>query len=312
MGRSSSLLIALTLALSLSTACGGAAPERDGESDERIGEIGESIVGGQNDADDPAVVAVVALGITLCSGALIGPRTVLTAGHCAFGDASKPEIHFGASSDQPDRVVKVVAKAVHPQFTTMGAPYDFGLLELETPVTDVAPLALRTTALSASDVGATIVRHVGYGVSDEASGGGVGTKRTVSYPITKVDDVIFYSGAPGKQTCTNDSGGPGFVRDPDGVERIAGVVSDGPNCHTDGWDGRADLAALASFVSDTRASWESSPPPASKGGCTLARDMRGDGDGNRLGAIFAVVFFCLGARRRHSRAVREASDLPKK
>jgi MYXO-CTERM domain-containing protein len=286
---------ALALAVTFVGACGGPRAEHDDV-------VSEDIVGGQDDAADPAVVAVVGLGITLCSGALVGPKTVLTAGHCAFGDAAKPEIHFGASADKPDRVVKVVAKATHPQYTTMGAPYDFGLLELETAVTDVAPLELRTVALSASDVNATMIRHVGYGVSDEATGGGVGTKRTVTYPITKVEDLIFYSGAPGKQTCNNDSGAPGLVRDADGIERIAGVVSDGPNCHTDGWDGRADLASLASFVSDTRASWESPPPaPASKSGCAVTASER---DSTRDNAAFALVFFCLAALRRHHRTRR--------
>ncbi len=238
---------------------------------ERVGTVASSIIGGADDSGDPAVVAIVSdtVGLTLCSGALVGPRAVLTAGHCNF---TKITARFGADVGAPERKVVVTRTVQHPKYTAMGAPYDFALLELETPVTDVAPLALRTAPLSQADVGKTIIRHVGFGVSDEAAGSGAGKKRTVSYPITKVTDVLVYSGAPGKQTCDIDSGAPGLVTEGDGVERIAGVVSDGPNCHTDGWDGRADLADLATFIADTQKSWDAPPPSDAKsGGCATTR-----------------------------------------
>ncbi len=252
-----------------------------------------AIVGGTDDGADPAVVAVVseALNLTLCSGALIGPRTVLTAGHCNFNDVS---VRFGADAQAPSRKVAVRTTLVHPSFTMEGAPYDFALLELDTPVTDITPLTLRTTPLAQSDVGTTVIRHVGFGVSDEATKSGAGHKRTVGYPITRVTDVLVYSGAPGKQTCDNDSGAPGLVRDPDGTERIAGVVSDGPSCHEDGWDGRADLAALQSFVADTRASWESVAPRAD-GGPSGGGDTGGCAVGPERGAASSDAWSLLGA-----------------
>ena len=272
---------------------------------EHVGEATSAIVGGEDDTGDPAVVAVVseALNLTLCTGALIGPRTVLTAGHCNFSNVS---VRFGSDAQAPTRKIAVTTTLVHPSYTMEGAPYDFALLELDTPVTDVAPLALRTTPLAQSDVGSTVIRHVGFGVSDEATKSGAGHKRTVSYPITRVTDVLVYSGAPGKQTCDNDSGAPGLVRDADGVERIAGVVSDGPSCHEDGWDGRADLAALQSFVSDTRASWDTAAPNAdggasggssgSGGGCAAGHARGPASDAwPLLGAIGAA---CLVRRRR--------------
>jgi len=131
---------------------------------------------------------------------------------------------------------------------------------------------------------------------------------------TRVTDVLVYSGAPGKQTCDDDSGAPGLVRDPDGVERIAGVVSDGPSCHEDGWDGRADLAALQSFVADTRASWESAAPSRDAGTSTSGG---GHGSGSGCAAshgrgpargawtlLGAIGYAGLARRRRRSRIRR--------
>lgn len=279
-----------------SSACGSS-------SGEPLGVVSSPIVGGTDDVADPAVVAVVneTLNLTLCSGVLVGPRTVLTAGHCNFANVTA---RFGSDASAPTRSVPVLTTLLHPKYTAEGAPYDFALLELETAVTDVAPLPLRTTALSDADVGKTILRHVGFGVSDEATKTGAGHKRSVSYPVTKVTDVLVYSGAPGKQTCDNDSGAPALVVDPDGVERIAGIVSDGPNCHEDGWDGRVDLADVASFVASTRSAWEAPPasaPPAASSGCAAAPG-RAPRSTSSLPWLFgvAIASMCLARSRRRA------------
>ncbi len=275
-------------------ACGPSDPRS-----EHVGTVASSIVGGTDDSGDPAVVAIVSdtVGLTLCSGTLVGPRAVLTAGHCNF---TKITARFGADVSAPERKIAVTKTVQHPKYTAMGAPYDFALLELETPITDIAPLTLRAAPLSQADVGKTIIRHVGFGVSDEAAGSGAGHKRTVSYPITRVTDVLVYSGAPGKQTCDIDSGAPGLVTEGDGVERIAGVVSDGPNCHTDGWDGRADLADLATFIADTQKSWDAPPPSEAKtGGCASApAEHLPDAS---LGLYVALIALACRRRDRGSR-----------
>src|SRR5438105_10159591 len=47
---------------------------------------GQAITGGVEDAGDPAVVALLAGGHVTCSGVLVAPRLVITAGHCLLDD----------------------------------------------------------------------------------------------------------------------------------------------------------------------------------------------------------------------------------
>ncbi|MBS2029408.1 MAG: trypsin-like serine protease [Deltaproteobacteria bacterium] len=221
-------------------------------------------MGGSDDPGDPAVVAFEVAGLVYCSGALVGPRTVLTAGHCAnlIGTSDKYAVDFGPDATAPTRKVTVLQQVTHPSYTAEGAPYDFALLQLAEPVTGVDPLPIATAPMTQADVG-TLIRHVGYGISDENAGTGEGTKRTATYPITEVDPLIIWSVGPGEQTCTGDSGGPGFTTLDDGGEVLAAVVSDGPNCHDAGWDGRVDV--VADWIVSTRAVFEPDAGPVDAG-----------------------------------------------
>jgi hypothetical protein len=213
----------------------------------------DPLIGGAADDGDPAVVSFAVGGYPACSGSLVGKNTVLTAGHCArlLGDGIFYDVRFGADARKPTRTVKVTEQLAHPQYSAEGAPYDFALLRLHDAVTDVTPLPLGTAPLSDADVGADL-RHVGFGVDDEAAASGGGFKRTATWPLARVDDDFLYSGGAAGQTCTGDSGGPALLLR-DGVEQLVGVVSDGPDCHSAGWDGRVDR--VAPWVRDTAQGW---------------------------------------------------------
>ena len=227
------------LLLMVLSACGGGATQAPAR-----GALRSPIIGGAVDDGDLAVVALEVDTLTTCSGALIGPSTVLTAGHCLLNDDALPFYAAFGTKAATSRRIRIHRGVSHPLFNGPANPYDFALLELAEAATFVEPLKLNTTPLTEADLGKSI-RHIGFGVSDEAAGEGRGTKREVRYSVNRIDPSRLWSGAPGKQTCSADSGAPGMmVLGEDPGERIAGVVSDGVNCQVDGWDGTRDHALV--------------------------------------------------------------------
>ena len=251
----------LAMAL-LSTGAGCAADATGTGEDDAADE--EPIVGGQLDKTDPAVVAINVefTGIAVCTGVVVAPEVVLTAGHC-------PTSHIWVRQGSSVRGLgwlshKGVKDAVkHPKFSGEGKHYDLALLHLDDEIDHVTPLVLSEVPVTQADVGETI-RHVGFGTTSDdwhyvkeiASGG---LKRDVTYPITRVDPFFVWSGAPGKQTCLFDSGGPALAKI-DGVERVIAIVSAGKDCSSDGWDTRVDRADILSWIDATLKSWGTSRP----------------------------------------------------
>ena len=287
------------LSAALVAACGGV--EREPHLQR------QAVVGGIADPGDPAVVAFLGGGLQTCSGSLVGPAAVLTAGHCAHALGDVPyTVAFGSDSSHPTQSVAVAEQVLHPQYTGEGQGYDFALLHLAEPVASVAPLSLATTPLTATDVG-TAIRHVGFGVSDPATGEGAGTKRQVTYPITQVDPLVVWSGAAGEQTCTGDSGGPGFITR-GGVEQLAAVVSDGPDCYDAGWDGRVD--GVAPWIEITIAGWIPDAGPAGGRVVTSKKQAGGCGsaEGGNAVALAAALGFALNLTLRRQDRKRARSS----
>ena len=240
-----------------------------------------AVRGGVDDPGDPAVAALVTTS-EHCTATLIAPHTVLTAGHCNIIGLTA---NFGLNASSPSQKIAIAAVSVHPMFTGSGKPYDFALMKLASDPIAITPVRLNDTPLSTADVG-QVMRHVGFGVTDDSSGVGRGTKRTVEYPLNRVDSILIYSGAPGKQTCGGDSGGPGFMA-LQMTELLVGIVSDGPNCNLsqDGWDDRVDM--VKDWIVQTVSGWDA--PPSFGPGPQPVRDAgvlpgdSGDGDASTGG-----------------------------
>jgi V8-like Glu-specific endopeptidase len=218
-----------------------------------------AIRGGSVDDADPAVAALSVLGLYgYCTATLISHHTVLTAGHCNLDGLDAIEADFGTRSDAPAQSIDVVGVKLHPMYTAEGKPYDLALMKLAADPTGITPVTLNAAPLGDADAGRTL-RHVGFGVTDDATGDGGGTKRTVSYPLHRIDAMLIYSGAAGKQTCDGDSGGPALMTTGAGSELLVGVVSDGPDCQLsqDGWDDRVDL--VKDWIVQTVSAWDAPP-----------------------------------------------------
>jgi secreted trypsin-like serine protease len=246
----------------LVSGCGPATP-----GSEQWGQLRQDIIGGQLTQGDPAVVALAQVYqhqgavyvASFCTGTLIGPRTVLSAGHCVDHSLDAPTggtpsivAVVGPDSSQPQQYRFITRQVEHPYYDTNTVSNDISVHRLESAFSGITPIPLNTTPLSSADIGRT-VRHVGYGLTSPWNNGD-GLKREVSYPLRRIEAKLIESGANGQQTCQGDSGGPGFMTF-GGVEKVAGVVSFGDqNCAYEGWDTRVD--AYASWVMTTMATWE--------------------------------------------------------
>ncbi len=218
--------IKTVLGIALSLLVGGCAGNAtDGSSD-------DNIIGGTYDPGDPAVGAVRYMDATgnayLCTGTLIAPKLMVSAGHCAVSAAY--DVNF---DPQPDLSASIgtggwitATAIVDPQYD--GNPvdgHDMSLILLSRAQT-TAPIPL-----GGAPTAGAIVRTVGYGMDVNGDDGtGAGTKRQISVTVDGVAAHEITTGQQGQGTCHGDSGGPFF----DGAGNLVATTSYGDDATCDG------------------------------------------------------------------------------
>ena len=225
----------------------------------------DPIIGGSaaTQGEYPNVVGVVLQtsgGVALCTGTLITPEWVMTAGHCVLpseaGVGSQSDVTaairvfvgaltifptppgnegLGAQDTMPDPMFDINALGSH----------DMGLIHLTSPVEGVTPVRLNFSA-SAAQPGLAVTQ-VGYG--ETSNNGPAGTLETVgqttvscsSIGLSGADaDLLCFNQTNGTGKCSGDSGGPSFANI-GGETTEVGVTSFGdPNCTSFGADTRVD------------------------------------------------------------------------
>ncbi|WP_043751638.1 S1 family peptidase [Methylobacterium nodulans] len=175
-----------------------------------------AVTGGRDDsASGLARAAVMVLSSRggVCSGVVLAPRIILTAGHCAAGPAEH-RVHFRDEAGQPV-LLPLAGTAVHPGYDA-GAiaarrrSIDLALLRLAEPL----PARFAAAALSEEMPRAgTRLTLGGYGLARPGDARSSGTFRTAALPVVEPHGqsrILVWLKDTGDPVgaCEGDSGGP--------------------------------------------------------------------------------------------------------
>lgn len=226
-----------TLLLSTSAA---KADSQSEQTDARPGDSVSAIVGGETVPPGrwPDTVAVLGTSGT-CTGTLIAPDLVLTAGHCANINPTRVVANTVDYAKAQGTRVNVTRTTAYPNWQTM---YDVAVIELASPIEGIEPRKLGTSCTFDGAVKSNVQVHlVGFGATS-ADGAQANTQlkeamAAVSDPVCATSGAgcnknvapggEFIAGGGGTaDSCFGDSGGPVYLDTPRGAILI-GAVSRG-------------------------------------------------------------------------------------
>jgi secreted trypsin-like serine protease len=193
-----------------------------------------------------------------CSGALVAPKWVATAGHC-FHDVNRNRVSGPVPYPGTALVGQVdvsgtgghLVNVISAQQAPSG---DFALAELDQAITDVKPIALASHRPQIGEV----LRLAGWGATtavnptDSTQLPPASTHlMTGQVTVTSVSDTAVgvkgFRPKPTTSPCPLDSGAPFFREGPRGPELVS-TDSDGPDCPHDQEETTARVDTIADWV----------------------------------------------------------------
>jgi secreted trypsin-like serine protease len=207
--------------------------------------------GGDASPGEYPAVAEISYGLFACTGTLIDPSTVLTAGHCssvtgaAIGTpvtwpAQLIDVRIGSNKAGQGERVPVSSVVAHENYLATSG-YDISLLRLASPSTK-APAKVAGSGERSIWSAGTLETIVGWGTTEEG-GDTPDTLQEAQVPVTTDAycsgaysdfdvNTMVCAGYPqgGVDTCQGDSGGPMFGRNAGGELRVVGTTSFGEGC----------------------------------------------------------------------------------
>ena len=250
-----------------------------------------AVVGGTNASpgEYPAV-AEITFGPFLCTGTLVTPDWVLSAGHCGSvtgaavaSPASWPpqliNVRIGGVTQSDGEQRSVSQVVVHPDYL-LTSGYDISLLKL-TQSSTMAPTQVAGAGERSIWTAGTLETIVGWGVTEE-DGDQPDNLQEARVPITTDQycagaysdfdaNTMVCAGFPqgGVDTCQGDSGGPMFGKNSAGTLRVVGTTSFGEGCARPGRPG-----VYARVADDTLRPWIAQTTGGGVSTATAARVSR--------------------------------------
>ncbi len=194
-----------------------------------------------------------------CTGTVVRPRWILTAGHCSIGMLfGEPLVVQTGSRDlgsanAQTQTIAINRAIVHRTYFKRGIGYDVALLHTKSTVN--APVTRLATAADAALVaGGRSATAVGWGLTKQLGieepprWTALPPRRARAVEIPIVDDTTCAStyadflpgyfigasdlcaGTEGKNVCYGDSGGPLYAKDAQGALVQIGITSRGAGC----------------------------------------------------------------------------------